>query len=564
MATYFLDLDPNNQNNLRNPLNFSKLIDIPNSPGLPEIGYYNSDLPLPDNIKDIDTTKLTETNNYNILKQNVGATCSVTFNNPLYSDTKDNNISKYLPSTNINAMDIPYYLGKQGVLSDPNYSNNLTKQANISTKDQLVSQIQYLVCQLISSRNRYYDLNKFMSYGYTSSLKSIFEKLGKKMKPFVVVVFIVTMYFLIGGFLSSFDIVANVMNLIQKNSDYSYTYWIGILLGLLIPISILIGIYTYQINKNLNQLEKDEITNNPYGIQNNLSNKNMNLDYLTLVLYILLIYSFVAVLFTIKKKSFNNLIYTILIGGIFIVITVLIYVLYAYIPFFNTADPTNIMSIEPKSLRLFIESPGDPQLEDISNIFTNIQEDIILRDIFILTVIIVFILAILYFSSKNTFSILKGLLGSCAILIIPMLWVINFIIGIKFFYIYPILLLLIRFIRYLIMFTLYMINKNNISSSFSDDLINKLENFKNYSPSWGLIGIDELKLLLNIYGYENIFSKSFIGDNNSANLSDNKFIASGFLNIFVNNKQIFLTIFSGFVTLIVSIIILYGYIKIQN
>jgi hypothetical protein len=222
------------------------------------------------------------------------------------------------------------------------------------------------------------------------------------------------------------------------------------------------------------------------------------------------------------------------------------------------------MKLGPQPLRLFIDLPPTEAPEDTSIISTNQQEDVILRNVFILTIIVVFIFAVLYLILKSTFSILKGLLGSCAILIIPMLWVVNFYIGIKFFYIYPIVLLIMRFIRYLIMFTLYMMNKNNISSSYSEDLINKLENFKNYTPSWGLIGIDELKLLLNIFGYENIFSKSFMGNNDTGNLSDNKHIASGFLSLFVNNKQIFLTIFSGFITLIVSVIILYGYIKIQN
>ena len=55
---------------------------------------------------------------------------------------------------------------------------------------------------------------------------------------------------------------------------------------------------------------------------------------------------------------------------------------------------------------------------------------------------------------------------------------------------------------------------SSMKDSFSDDLVDQLENFKNYSPSWGLIGIDELKLLLNVLGYQNDFSKLIIPENN--------------------------------------------------
>ena len=90
---------------------------------------------------------------------------------------------------------------------------------------------------------------------------------------------------------------------------------------------------------------------------------------------------------------------------------------------------------------------------------------------------------------------------------------------------------------------LYVMSEKNSSlkNKFSEDLIEKLDNFKNFSPTWGLLGIDELKLLLNILGYENIFSQMIIPeDNNGKNLSQNKYVSTGalgFLFSFIATKD---------------------------
>ena len=100
------------------------------------------------------------------------------------------------------------------------------------------------------------------------------------------------------------------------------------------------------------------------------------------------------------------------------------------------------------------------------------------------------------------------------------------------------------------MLVLYVINRQNINPYYSDDLTKTLKNFENYSPPWGLFGIEELKILLGIFGYENIYSKSVIGENNSSyNISDNKFVSSGLLYFFVENNK------SGMVTGIIYLVL---------
>jgi len=120
---------------------------------------------------------------------------------------------------------------------------------------------------------------------------------------------------------------------------------------------------------------------------------------------------------------------------------------------------------------------------------------------------------------------------------------------------------------------LYIISekKQSFKDTFSDDLVEQLDNFKNFSPTWGLIGVDELKLILNVFGYENIFSKMIIPDDDEGkNISQNRFVSTGFLSYIINfiakketnMKGIIYGLLLLVITIVVTIIILYGIVKI--
>jgi hypothetical protein len=94
----------------------------------------------------------------------------------------------------------------------------------------------------------------------------------------------------------------------------------------------------------------------------------------------------------------------------------------------------------------------------------------------------------------------------------------------------------------------------SIRDTFSNELIYQMDNFKNYSPTWGLIGIDLIKGILNILGNENIFSKEVVNNNDeNKNISQNKYISSGLLRFFVSSNMSGM-IFSA-VVLVLSVII---------
>lgn len=552
----------------------SNPINIPGGPNLPNIGYYSTS-----KVDDNSETNSPNNYSYNTLKNNLTNTCTNTSNGQninnttgVYSDPSNSSVSKYLPS-GAKSLDIPFYLAKSGVLMDSSNSANLPQKVkeycNNTTQNiqPIINQIQYLTCQLEQERNREYDPSSFDMVTNAPSVKDIFKKFGN-LKPFLIIIFVITIYLLVSGFFASMDLATNIFDIVSNSSNLDISYWIGILLGIASPVIILCVVYSQIVCKNLSDLEKFEITNTVYGVKNPIPSDLKKFDFMTLILFIFLIYAFVAVLFTIKRSVFGNYIYAALVGTVLFIIAVFLYVLYAYVPFFNTTDEKDMLNTNKQLLRLFID-----QQTSVSSISTNQYENAKIKHAFMITFLIILVLTILFFmlNSKNKF--INGFLSSSAILSIPLLWVFNFVIGINYFYVYPMLFVIIRFIRYIIMSIIYIISekKSSLKDKFSDDLIEQLDNFKNYSPTWGLIGVDELKLMLNIFGYENIFSKMIIPDDDEGkNISQNRFVSTGFLSYIINfiakketnMKGIIYGLLLLVITIVVTIIILYGVVKI--
>jgi len=552
----------------------SNPINIPGGPNLPNIGYYSTN-----KVDDNSETSSQNSYSYNSLKNNLINTCTNTSNGKninnstgVYSDPSNPSVNKYLPN-GAKSLDIPFYLAKSGVLMDKTNSANLPQKVKEYCNDKtqniqpIIDQIQHLTCQLEQERNREYDPSSFDMVTNAPSVKDIFKKFAN-LKPFLIIIFVITVYLLVSGFFASMDLATNIFDIVSNSSNLDISYWIGILLGIATPVIVLCIVYSQIVCKNLSDLEKFEITNNVYGIKNPIPSDLKKFDFMTLILFIFLIYAFVAVLFTIKRSVFGNYIYAALVGTVLFIISVFLYILYAYVPFFNTTDEKDILNTQQQPLRLFID-----QQTSVSSISTNQYENAKIKYAFMVTFLIILALTILFFmlNAKNKF--INGFLSSSAILSVPLLWVFNFVIGISYFYVYPMLFVIIRFIRYIIMSMLYIISekKQSFKDTFSDDLVEQLDNFKNFSPTWGLIGVDELKLILNVFGYENIFSKMIIPDDDEGkNISQNRFVSTGFLSYIINfiakketnMKGIIYGLLLLVITIVVTIIILYGIVKI--
>jgi len=576
-------------------LNLNKMNNDKNYPDLPDIGYYDISDPNTDD----------EISSKNVLN-NLNKSCSF------------NNDGKPINSNTIKGPVNGSVLGQNKILED--LFNGKTFTDTSVDKPTLISQINYLACQLAQSRSRLYDSNDFNISAGDISIKKIFTQFSN-LKPYLVLVFIITMYLFINGMFSSLDLVGNIFAVIEKNSSMTIEYWIGLLIGLAVPMIVLCSLFIGMVCETIGETQKYKIRDKSkekeckeYFSDNqettpsstNSQNKNAtdtsdptggdkpvtieavvkNLDASIIALFIFIIYCFVAVLFTVKRNQIGNFLYTLFTSIILFILAIFFYLLYAYIPFFSTGknQPT-------KSLQLFIdpEKNSTDKLDDVSNITSNQQQTAKIKQVFMITTAVVVFTAILFFikgssgkSDSKTFlgrimnffnDFLDGFLGSGAILVIPILWVFNFILAIRYFYFYPIIIIGVRFIRYFGMFGLYMASQmpefERIKEGFSDDLTEQFENFQNYSPSWGLIGVGLLKTFLNVFGYENIFSKDILGDDETIkNLSNNKFISGGvfrFLKDILDNpnyKGIGLFAIIAVLTIVVSMIILYAVVKI--
>jgi MFS family permease len=550
----------------------SSPISIDDMPISPNIGYYNESKNNDTNINDPNYYS------FNTLKTNLSSSCTKTSDGKKWTEEGTNGIytdlisvKDFIPS-GTTSLDVPYFLAKTGKLINTgddytdlakNIQNNYCN-ANKQDVQPIVNQIQYLTCQLEKERNRKYKGDDFNYFGNKIDVREIFEQHSNK-KKLLAFLLIVSIYFFVSGLFSSMDLATNIFASIDNTEERTYTYWIGLLIGLALPVIVLCYVYKKVVCTNLLNLENYEITEDPYGKITTIPDDNKKFDILTLVLFIFLLYAFVAALFTFKRKNMNNYLYSLLIGVVLFILSCFIYVLYAFVPFFNTADPNemaNTSNTSVRELRLFID-----QQKEVSNITSNQYDDLKVRQAFGITFVFILFLAIVFFVMKSKNSFLNGLLGSSAILVLPVIWVLNFFLAVNYFYLFPMILLLFRFIRYIIMSVLYIVTKNgSLKESFSEDLIQKLDNFKNYSPTWGLLGVDELKLLLNVLGYKNIFSQMIVSeDNNNKNLSQNKYVsigALGFLFNFIATKDtnnmngIIYSVILVVLTIIISMVIL--------
>jgi hypothetical protein len=433
----------------------------------------------------------------------------------------------------------------------------------------IANQIQYLTCQVARARAQKYNSDDLNVSQSSMSLKEVFKNFSN-LKPYLIVIFFVTIYLLIYGFFSSLDVCINILTSINT---ISLSYWLGLLCGLIIPIIILTINFRNVLCGKVTGEDKYDITNSTTGGDSkSATTQEKTLDYSMITIFIVLIFAFTSLLFILKKDVLGDKIYYMLVSSIFIIISIFIYIFYSMTPYFVSADQKNIFRKTENPIQIFIDKK-----DDVSQITSNKDVNEKVNTLYITVILIIFAFAILFFIIRkkgidNNF--LNGLFGAGALLILPILWVFNYTIGIKYFYIYPVFIIIMRFIRYAGMVILYMVTEKNdeLKDNFSDNLLEELDDIKNYSPSWSLIGVDLLKSVMNMNGFKNELSERVVNNNNNKkNIAGDKYFSSLlFLRLLLNdditgNKESI--IFASIIlvlTLIFGSIILYGVLKVDD
>jgi hypothetical protein len=490
----------------------------------------------PPNMGYFDTNKINTPNSASTLKSLLQSNCQINSSDTLggdkyYNDTITGNINESC--------------GVNSVTSEASGLTDDVSNACTSGQSKIVNQIKYMACQLAMARNRSYNSSDFDILNGGMTVKEVFDRFSN-IKIVMYLIFGLSIYFLIQGICSSFDVIINMMNLVEENSNKNLTYSLGLGLGIALPVLLLSIFFVDKVCGNIKAIEKWNITNSISGgtSKDKINSGFVNLDYSVLVIFIFLLYGLTAILFFVKKDSLSSTAYMMIVFAIFLVISIFLYVLYYFVPFFATANINNTGKSDIP-LKLYINDDGRDEAGNISSNQTQLKN---LQEVFMKTAVVFFLFFVIYiiFSKKikekgTLKDLFSGFFGASAILIIPILLVINFILATKYFYFYPILLLMFRFVRYIGMAILYGqysyaqeygLEGMFSGDGFSNDLRDQLDDFGSYSPSWNLIGVDIVKSLMNINGYENLFSKNYKNENKSNNLASNKYVIPGLFSYF--------------------------------
>lgn len=501
----------------------------------------------PPNMGYFDENKANTENSASTLKSLLQGNCNIsksdllTPNEPdkFYTDTITGNINEDCGITSV-----------KGNTDSVNSAVNTNCESPLG-KERIINHIKYLACQLAFARNRTYNSADFDVFNSSMSVKDVFDKFAN-LRMVMYLIFLLSIYFLVQGFLSSFDVATNMMNLVEENSSKSIVYYVSLGFGVAIPVLILCIFFVRRICGNLETVEKWNITDKYDGgkTKEKINSGFKNLDYSVLMIFLFLIYGLVVALFVISKESLGPTMYTLIVSSIFFIISIFLYIFYNFIPFFATANIKNYGK-DDIDLKLYIDDEGRRQPGNISSNQAQIQN---LQKVFIQTAMVIVVFFIIYIAVSKKLKDVKGLhkdvfsgfFGASAILMIPIVWVVNFILSTKYFYTYPLVLLGFRFLRYAGMALLYGqysyaqeygIEGFFSGDGFSDDLKEQLENFSDYSPSWNLVGIDFVKTCLNLFGYENLFSKKFTNENKSNNLASNRYVIPGIFSYLGKDKD---------------------------
>ena len=145
----------------------STLFEIPKTPALPHVGYYDINKNSQNkNSATLHTTNISNscTNNWDSQTCIGGQTCG----------------SDYI-----------YNITLSGSLMNVDGSGNLSSIVSGSSKDQITNQIQYLSCQLANARSRQYNSNKFDITASNVSVVEIFKQYSN-LKPWLIAIFFIT------------------------------------------------------------------------------------------------------------------------------------------------------------------------------------------------------------------------------------------------------------------------------------------------------------------------------------------------------------------------------------
>ncbi len=420
----------------------------------------------------------------------------------------------------------------------------LKKESNDNINASDYNQEKFNVCQTVMSRSREYDVKDLLTSGLFYGVSDYFRIL-KQIRPILLLVLLISVYLLVQGTLSSSDIAFKISSLVSNRSYPSYTFIFGILLGIGLPAIMSILLSRRQILRTNNKLGTYDITNSNYGEKVNKDNSQQKSDVSLVAIMLGLAYTFIFIIYYSMRNKNNSPFVKIGISSIFyILLTCIIFLLFYWAPIVSFANDEEDDRAFGMSRPLKVWTKGDDN-KDINEVISNKYIDRYLRRYFAIYALVALSICIIYLTQPNTqqkglaSSFIEGVMASCAIIALPILWIFNWYLGLKLFIGYPMILMIARYLRYPLY---YIMRKIYLSQSKLQTECSKLkEEFtrpESYTAPWDLMGVTLFKYIIKMFCSRSLYSDLFVDYRDGyRDISSNAYVTGHVFRIAMKDKN---------------------------
>jgi hypothetical protein len=454
----------------------------------------------------------------------------------------------------------------------------LKKRVETTTDSSSPSNNQTLfnACQTVMSQSRMYDSDALSPEKSINLMTFFTNPKLKALKPLFIGLLAITVYLLVQGTLSSFDLGFNISSIISSRSIPSNTFLMGAFIGILIPMILSIIITRQQIDHTNIKYSTYDVSTTPYGTNIESGSKSKENDKGMMVGLIVTIYFFIGVIYYIIRRKESSVFTKLGISFIlFLFLTTVLFITFYWIPILSFGSDNNDDTVYGIASNLRVWLTGKDQ-RDINQVTSNKYIGYYLQRFFAMYALVTLVITFFYISRPMkpvtgfSSSILEGLMASCAILALPILWIFNWVIGMKYFVGYPMILLLVRFFRYPMY---YIFRSQYLGSSIlqarNPKLRAEFDKPQNYTAPWDLLGLTIFKFLVKMNGNKSLYSEMFVDPSNGyKDISSNSYVTGHIFRMGMKQtpgKNDYIHhIMTFIISVIVMIFLLFGVIGKKN
>lgn len=455
-------------------------------------------------------------------------------------------------------------------------SQDITLKINsVTSSNNTNNQEQFNACQTVMSRSRMYDIKDLLSSGLFYGLSDYFRIL-KQIRPILLLVLLISIYLLVQGTLSSADIAFKISSLVSNRSYPSYTFIIGILLGIGVPAIMSILLSRRQILRTNTKFGSYDISNSNYGEKVDKDKGQQKSDVSLVAIMLGLAYTFIFIIYYSMRNKNNSPLIKVGVSAIFyLLLTSILFLLFYWAPIVSYANDEEDDKAFGMTRPLKVWIKGDDN-KDINEVISNKYIDRYLRRYFAIYALVALSICIIYLTQSNTqqkgmaSSFVEGIMASCAIIALPILWIFNWYLGLKLFIAYPMILMIARYLRYPLY---YILRKIYLSSSKLQSECSKLkEEFtrpESYTAPWDLMGVTLFKYIIKAFCNRSLYSDLFVDYRDGyRDISSNAYVTGHVFRIAMKDKNgpfdYYHHIAVFVITIIVYLFILFSVVGKQN